>query len=90
MKTTTLFPTDESANKSSRFNELLGKKEKTGSKKEVPKSLDDFMAKISSKPEKEAPPKKGTLKWIFSLFEYLSWVFVTSALLMLLVWDFKP
>ncbi|XP_067043512.1 fas-binding factor 1-like isoform X1 [Acropora muricata] len=39
----------ESPSRQSRFSELLGRKEKDDSKKQVPKSLDDFMANISSK-----------------------------------------
>ena len=39
----------ESPSRQSRFSELLGKKEKDETKKQVPKSLDDFMANISSK-----------------------------------------
>lgn len=40
----------ESPSRQSRFSELLGKKEKNETKKQaVPKSLDDFMANISSK-----------------------------------------
>lgn len=39
----------ESPSRQSRFSELLGKKEKDEPKKQVPKSLDDFMANISTK-----------------------------------------
>ncbi|XP_068673186.1 fas-binding factor 1 homolog isoform X2 [Montipora foliosa] len=42
-------PRSESPSKQSRFSELLGKKEKEEPIKQVPKSLDDFMASISSK-----------------------------------------
>nr|XP_058970698.1 fas-binding factor 1-like isoform X2 [Pocillopora verrucosa] len=40
----------DSPTRGSRFSELLGKKEKEETKKQVPKSLDDFMANISTKP----------------------------------------
>ncbi|XP_022788434.1 fas-binding factor 1 homolog isoform X3 [Stylophora pistillata] len=40
----------DSPTQGSRFSELLGKKEKEETKKQVPKSLDDFMANISTKP----------------------------------------
>ena len=39
----------DSPTKTSRFSELLGKKEKDEPKKQVPKSLDDFMANIGGK-----------------------------------------
>ncbi|KAJ7371135.1 hypothetical protein OS493_027823 [Desmophyllum pertusum] len=43
----------DSPSRNSRFSELLGKKEKDEPKKQVPKSLDDFMANISGKPLQE-------------------------------------
>ena len=50
----------DSPTRNSRFSELLGKKEKDETKKQVPKSLDDFMANISgNSPAASTATKKG-------------------------------
>ena len=58
-----LFKTEtrsDSPSRNSRFSELLGKKGRDEPKKQVPKSLDDFMANISAKsPAASTTSKKG-------------------------------
>ena len=54
---------NENSNKKSRFDELMGKKQSNEPKKQVPKSLDDFMANISGgkTDAQNATNKKGTV-----------------------------
>ena len=57
-------PRSDSPSRNSRFSELLGKKEKDEPKKQVPKSLDDFMANISGKsPAGSTASKKGMTEY---------------------------